>query len=518
MKSRVFTALAAPVAAAALLLAGCAGGSAPAPTESTAAPVPEGPYTLRVNWGGFPQTWAVGSAAMQSGHIRIPYETVLTRTPDGKIHPNLATEWELGDGAKSLTLHLRDDVVFHDGEPFNAEAVKTNIEYIKDVVGGQFGGPVKAGVESIEVVDEFTVKLNFTRPYPTFTTLLTQMNLPMGCPASIADESIATDPCGTSPWAYDKSKSIDGTMMYFGRFDDYWGEYPPFDNIELYAIPDDTAAVAAVINGEIDVTDAEADQTPLVDGSGGVATWYQYPALRNNVVFFDRGPGGQLGDERVRQALCYSLDTTVLDALDPTLNSVNQHFIEGEPGYNPDIVGYSYDFDKAVKLLAEAGNPTINLTFPAAPFNKQQVEVYADAFNKLPGVTVTVQELPVPDYVATWSSGQYQLGIGQHNQITPQDWYGAWFAETALTNPSKWASDDLKALVGAAQQAAPGQASNDAWAAVMKQISQEALACGHMLVDQVIVYNTQTVQDVQRADSVWEVNLIDYRVVRPAGT
>ncbi len=512
MRAKRFAPIAASALAVALLLSGCTGGGDPTPTDPGTTE-PAGPFTLRVNWGGFPVTWAVGSAAMQAGHIRIPYETLLTRTRDGQIHPNLATEYQFGERAMSLTLKLREDVVFHDGEPFNAEAVKTNIEYVANVVGGQFGGPVAAGVESIDVVDEFTVTLNFTRPYSTFTTLLTQMNLPMGSPKAIADGSIETHPVGTSPWAYDPARSTAGTMMFFGKFDQYWGEFPPAENIELYAIPDDNSAVAAVISGEIDVSDVEQEQIARAEGAANV-NWYQYPALRNNVVFFDRGPGGQLGDQRVRQAFCYALDTSVLDAIDVTLNTVQQHFIEGEPGYNPSIVGYPTNLDRAIALMAEAGNPTVNLTFPAAPFNRQQVEVYAEAFNKLPGVTVTVQELPVPEFVATWSGGQYQLGIGQHTQITPADWYGTWFAETARTNPSHWASDELKALAGAAQQA--GANSNDQWAAVMKQISEEALSCGHMLVDQVIVYNNTTVQDVQMAQSAWEVNLIDYRKVRPA--
>ncbi|SFR89539.1 peptide/nickel transport system substrate-binding protein [Microbacterium sp. cf046] len=502
----------APLGVAALLLSGCSGGGAPAETESSA---PAGPFTLRVNWGGFPVTWAPGSAAMQAGHLRIPYETLLTRTSDGQIHPNLATEWEYGEGSMSLTLTLRDDVVFQDGTPFNAEAVKTNIEYVKDVVGGQYGGPIAAGVKSIDVVDDSTVTINFTRPYGTFTTLLTQQNLPMGSPAAIADGSIETHPVGTSPWAYDESKSTAGSMMYFGRFDDYWGEMPAAENIELYAIPDDTAAVAAVISGEIDVTDAEAEQVPRIEESSDV-DWYQYPALRNNITFFDRGPDGVLGDENVRQALCYALDVPVYASLDTTTHAADQHFIEGEPGYSADIDGYPHDLDKAEELLAEAGNPTLDLTIPAAPFNKQQVEIYAEQMNELPGVTVTVQDLAVPEYVATWSSGQFPLGIGSHPQITPQDWYGAWWADTARTNPSGWASDELKALAGQAYGAGDTPDSDEAWAAVMKEVADEALVCGHMQVDQVIAYNNTTVADVQPSEAVWEVNLIDYWAVKPA--
>ncbi|WP_170298459.1 ABC transporter substrate-binding protein [Agromyces allii] len=499
-----------PAAVLALLLTGCtAGGDDSADTSAA-------DTTLSVNWGGFPQTWAPGSQAMEPGVMRIPYETLLKRLPDGTIEPNLATEWTFGDGALSLTLKLRDDVVFHDGTPFDAEAVKTNIEYVKDVVGGQFGGPLKAGVKAVTVVDDTTVQIDFTRPYGTFTTLLSQRNLPMASPAAIADGSIETTPVGTSPWAYDESASIEGTMMAFNKFDDYWGDLPAMENIDLYAIPDDTAAVAAVLSGEIDVTDTESEQTSRIESSG-VADWYQYPAIRNNVTFFDRATGGVFGDEKVRQAFCYALDATVYTALDPTTHAADQHFIEGEQGYNADIVGYPVDLDKAESLLAEAGSPTIETVFPAAPFNKQQVEVYAEAFNQLPGVNITVQELAPADYIATWASGQYALGIGQHGQITPQDWYGAWWSETAGNNPSKTASDELKGLAGKAFGAAGTDGAEAAWEDVMAEVTDEALTCGHVQVDQVITYNTNQVANVQQSDSVWEPNLIDYWAVTPAG-
>jgi len=505
---RIWKAALVATVATSLALTGCSGGGGAAPA---------GDDTLTINIGGFPLSWAPGSNAMQPGHYRLAYETLLNRTREGEIQPMLATEWEFGEGARSITLTLRDDVVFHDGTPFNADAVKTNIEYVA-ANGGQYGGPLNAALAGVEVIDDTHVTINFTRPYGTFTTILSGQTLPIGSPAAIADGSIEKIPVGTSPWAYDAEQSVEGTSMFFAQFEDYWGELPPMTNIEMVAIPDDTAAVAAVLNGEIDVTDSEFEQTTLVDASDN-AEWYQYAALRNNVTFLVRGPNDPLGDVRIRQALCYSLDMESYASLDPTIHAATQHFVEGEAGYNPDIEGYPYDLEKAEELLAEAGNPTLNLTFPATGFNKQQVEVYAEYFNQLPGVTVTVQELPVPEYVSTWQGGQYPMGIGSHVQLNPADWYGTWFSPQTPSNVSKYTSPELTALAGKAQGTAPGPDQAAAWADVMKQISDEALACGHAYVDQVIVYNTNTVADVQPTEiAAWEVNLIDYRTVRPAGS
>ncbi|MEL5991797.1 ABC transporter substrate-binding protein [Microbacterium phosphatis] len=490
-----------------LALTGCSGGSA---SDDTAAATDPN-ATLRVNWGIFPETWAPGSQSMEPGYMRVPYETLVLREADGTILPNLATEWEFGEGATSLTLQLRDDVLFHDGTPFDAEAVKTNLEYVRDVVGGQFGGPLGA-VTDVVVDDDYTVTFQFARPWSTFLDLLSQRNLPIGSPAAIEDGSIETVPVGTGPWAYDEASSVPGTRIGFTKFDDYWGEFPPFANIQLYAIPDDTAASAAVIGGEIDVTDTEDEELPRLEADPSVE-YFEYNAIRNNVVFFDRGEGGVFEDPTVRQALCYAMGPQVeadLRGGEPQ----SQHFVEGEPGHNPDITGYGADadLDKALELWDEAGNPTIEAVFPAAPFNKGQIEVMAEQMNELPGVNITVQELAPPQFISTWNSGQYPLGLGNHAQITPADWYGAWFSETAGGNPAKVASDELKELATAAQQGG----GEEAWAAVTKQIADEALTCSHMVGFELIAYNTTTVANVEPATQGWEQNLIDYRTIAPA--
>lgn len=498
----------AAVAMAALALTGC----------TTDTPAAQGDDTLTVNWGGFPLSWAPGSNAMQPGHWRIAYETLLNRTRDGEIQPNLATEWEFGERAMSITLTLRDDVVFHDGTPFNADAVAANIDYVANVVGGQYGGPFKAALAGTEVIDDTHITINFTRPYGTVTTLLSGQTLPIGSPAAIADGSIEKAPVGTGPWAYDAEQSVEGTSMFFAQFEDYWGELPPMTNIELVSIPDDTAAAAAVLNGEIDVTDILEPSLALVEGSDVVEN-YEYQSLRQSLIMFARGPNDPLGDPLVRQALCYSIEQEAFTSLDRTTHIATQHFVEGEQGYDPDIEGYPYNLEKAEELLAEAGNPTINLTVASTGFVKQQMEVYVDSMNQLPGVTITIQELAVPEYVSTWSSGAYAMGIGSQSQLNPADWYGTWFSPFTPNNPSKYTSPELTALATTAQQSPPGEAQDEAWAAVMAQISDEALACAHGVVDQIIAYNTTQVVDVQQTpDAAWEINLIDYRTVRPAGS
>ncbi|MFV0373678.1 ABC transporter substrate-binding protein, partial [Microbacterium sp.] len=414
-----------------LLLAGCSGNS---DAESTS--TEDGTSVVRINWGGDPSSWAPG-ASTEPGYMRLPYETLVVLGPDYEVLPNLVTEWE--QDAASITLTLREDVTFHDGTAFNAEAVKANLEYIRDNPG-QFSGPLQA-VASIDVVDEFTARLNLAFPAPTFMSMLTQRNVFIGSPAAIADGSIVDTPVGTGPWAYNPDASQDGTYWAFDRTDDYWGEDVGFDRVVLYGIEDDSAASAALLGDEIDLTDTVTEQRPILEG--GNVDFLGYPAGRNNIVFFDRAPGGAFGDVNTRKAVCSAIDVQAqLDLPSSSITATpTQHFVEGDVGYNPDIVGYvDADLAAAQRML---GADTVDVTFATAVFLKQQVEFFADQMNQLDGVNITVQDLPVPEYISTWSSGQYPLGIGANNQITPYDWYATWFAERGFLNPSGYESPEL---------------------------------------------------------------------------
>lgn len=500
----------APVAIAGILLTGCSGtddsGDTTAPTS---APPSEPTGTLRINWGSAPSSWAPG-ARIEPGYFYVPYESLVLMDENYEIQPNLATEWE--QEAMALTLTLRDDVTFHDGTPFNAEAVKANLEYVRDNPGA-YSGPLQA-VASVDIVDEFTAKINFKFPAPTFLTMLARNNVLIASPTAIADGTVLTEPVGTGPWKWDAANSIEGTKYAFTLNEDYWGDQVYFENVELYAISDDTSAVAGLLGDELDVTDVEDDQIPRIEGVGNIDS-YKYAAVRNNVVFFDRAPGGVFGDVDVRKAVCSAIDSEGYAAFAAdTIDTPNQHFLEGEPGYNADIVGFPFDLDEGTSLLDGA---TVDATFPAAPFLKGQLEFYADSMNQLDGVNITVQDLAVPDFQSTWNSGQYELGIGQNAEMTPFDWYQSWFAASARQNPSGYESDALKAAAEAAKAAGASDEADALWEEVMKIIiDEEALACGFAVAGQTIGWNTDTVAGVQESPyHAYMVNMIDYRSMYP---
>jgi peptide/nickel transport system substrate-binding protein len=484
-----------------MALAGCSGGG-----SGTAAST--GPATLNVNAGGFPESWAPGQR-MEAGFMRLPYETLVALDRKGDISPVLATKWEETD--TSLTLTLRAGVVFHDGTPFNAAAVKANLEFVRDSAT-PFSGPLKV-ITSIDTPDEHTVRLNLAEPTPSMLTTLSSRAAPMASPAALKDGSIAQKPVGTGPWAYDPASSTAGTTMTFKRFKDYWGDAVGFDTINLIGIDDENAAVGALTSGQVDVTIAQPEQMQQLTSAQGVKT-VSYPAIRNNVLFFDRGPGGIFADERVRQAACYSIDTAVAAKLVSGKASA-QHFASGELGYNADIKGYSQDLDKAKQLMTEAGNPAVAGTILAAPYNQSQDEVYADQMAKA-GITIKVQTVAPPQFVSEWNSGKYPLGMANNDQLHPYEWYEAYFSADAPGNPSHTESPELTAAADKAIAAGSTPEAEELWGKVTKEIADEALTCAHVVSNEIVAYQSNRVQGVGVPSQPWEPNLINYRDLKPA--
>ncbi|MGW4026209.1 ABC transporter substrate-binding protein [Streptomyces sp. NPDC005009] len=495
-------ALAVASMATVMVLAGCSEGSGT--TDEADA--------LTVNWGGFPESWAPG-AEMEAGYLRVPYENLVALDAGGAIRPVLATRWKQTDD--TLTLTLREGVTFHDGTPFDAEAVKVNLESIRDGETA-YAGPLKV-IESIDVVDGHTVRLNLSEPTPSLLTVLSTRATPMGSPKAIKAGTIVRTPVGTGPWAYDASASSRGNRMTFTYYDGYWGgeDSVGFKTVELHAIPEDSSATVALAVGEIALTDTETTQLGSIKINRRLR-YLTYPAVRNNPMFFDRGPGGAFEDVRVRRAACHALDTQEIVKLEPDFKEDTQHFGKGEPGYTPDIEGYSHNLQAARELMAEAGNPQVAVEVLAAPFNEKQLRVYAEQLGKA-GIEVTVQPVASPQYFSQWSSGRYALGLGSNDELTPYDWYEAWFAEDAPGNPAEVESAELKAAADAAIAAGGSDRSGELWQKVMKIVSDEALTCAHLTGEELIAWNTEIVTDVKASSQPWETNLVDYKALRPAG-
>ena len=149
----------------------------PEPTDTPVPPTPEPEPPAKggeLVYGHNPEPDTLDPAASFSSwnqiEMRAIYDTLVWWGPDKGFHPGLAESWEISDDGKTYTFNLRQDVTFHDGTPFNAEAVKVTFDRIgvDEATVGKGAAGLMGSYESTEVVDDFTVNVNFCRPISCF--------------------------------------------------------------------------------------------------------------------------------------------------------------------------------------------------------------------------------------------------------------------------------------------------------------------------------------------------------------
>ncbi len=183
-------------------------------------------------------------------------ENLVYLAPDGSLEPALATSWEPDEDGTSWILELREGVTFHDGEPFNAEAVKYNLD--RFLAKGDFEGQDEAAyaflleeVEEIEVVDEYTIKLHLEGEFAPIISHLSHSFIGMHSPAALEElegEEIVEAPVGTGAFKY---VSWDrGEQIVMERNDDYWGDVPELDTVTFKFVPEGSSRVVMIETGE----------------------------------------------------------------------------------------------------------------------------------------------------------------------------------------------------------------------------------------------------------------------------
>ena len=229
-----------------------------------------------LTWGEDNDYATLDPRVTQSRHeaqaIMQMFESLLFRDTDGKLYPWLAQKWEYAKDGKSITFALRRDVKFHDGTPFNAEAVKFTFDTIVDPKLGSQGaidflGPYK----STDVIDSHTVRVNWTEPFaPALTNLSNPWLLSIVSPTAVrklGNDGFARNPVGTGPFKF--VEWVPRVRVVMDRNEEYRWTPKAFKRqgpaalkrVTIRIIPDASTRVAALEKSEIDV----CDQVPPIE-------------------------------------------------------------------------------------------------------------------------------------------------------------------------------------------------------------------------------------------------------------
>lgn len=233
------------------------------------------------------------SSAVNATVMRQIYDSLVWRTNDGELEPWLATSWELSDDGTTYTLQLREDVTFHDGTEFNADAVCFNLDRIVDPETQSKSAISTLGdtYEACEVTDNYEVQLQLSEPTFRWLSGLSQAWVGMVSPAAVEEygEDIITHPVGTGPFTFESMQL--NQQVVLARNDDYqWApedlghDGPPLlDSLVLKVIPESTTRFrsvgvdidAAESIAPQDLTAAEGNSSLLVESVPVVGTPYQ---------------------------------------------------------------------------------------------------------------------------------------------------------------------------------------------------------------------------------------------------
>ncbi|GAB3358561.1 ABC transporter substrate-binding protein [Modestobacter lapidis] len=394
----------AAAAALALLLGACSVSDPEAPAAEGGG---DGGGTFSIAVGIDPDTFDPAGQTTTTVQNMVDYvvETLVVFDEEGELVGNLAESFETSEDGLTVTLELKEDVVFHDGEPFNAEAVKFNLERIIDPeLTVPLGSPFEV-IESVTAVDENTVEVALSRPSPGFVSALSVTTAGIISPASVDAEGNTNlnyqRPVGTGPYTFGEYTA--GENFTVNKFADYWGEEPYYDTVVFRVVPEAATRESLLLSDQVDmiilppVSDIEALQA-----NEDVEVLL---AESDRTIFIALDTNDQLlSNPQVRQALNYAVDkqaivenvlfgaAEVLDA--PMAPSLFGYCETGD---------YNYDPERARQMLEEAGavGASLDLLTPSGRYvqDQQAAEAIAGYLREV-GLDVGVTTSDFPSFLA----------------------------------------------------------------------------------------------------------------------
>jgi peptide/nickel transport system substrate-binding protein len=382
--------------------------------------------------------------------IMMIYETLIGFDDNMTIVPRLAERWEVAPDGVTWTFHLRKGVRFHDGTPFDAEAVRRNFARVLDPEAKHKRLVLFNMVDSVVAVDDFTVRITTKYPFGAFEPTMAHVSAAIVSPTVAAtfgkefglgaDRASGTGPYRIVSWKKDQEIVLE-------RHDGYWGEHGRTPRIVYRPIPEAAARVLALEAGDVDVITrvpsadiARLEKAPDIRVTRTPSVGMQQ--FRFNVT---KGP---YRDVRVRQAISYAINRRAI--VDNLVSSFGR---PSTSALTPIMRGYAnlgeipYDPDKARQLLAAAGYPngfkTRIATTPRYPMGIELAEAVAADLKKV-GIEAAIDVIEWGTMVTYWAglppekNPQEIFIMGAGASTADADWGLRPIFQTAPTNENNY--------------------------------------------------------------------------------
>jgi len=437
------------------------------------------------------------------GHV---FDTLVKQQPLGTFHPSLATDWTVNEDATEYTFNLREDVTFHDGTPFNAEAVKFTFDRIVDPetnsqMAFSFIGPY---MES-EVVDEYTITVRFSSPNAAFLDGLSHPQLGPVSPAAVeelGDDWGFSGIVGTGPFVFE-SYTPDSEVVLVKNPDYNWGTEEVFgmtgpaniDRLIFKLIPEPSTRLAALESGEVDMIDAVPglDVQRIDESEDFVLSQYDQAGHGYSLMFnHQKAPTDELA---VRQAIVQAIDVEIMQ--DIVYEGLGQQACSALTSV---MFGWTdvycqqlpYDPEAAGEILDEAGwvmneetgfrerdgeTLTIEHWSPDRPLNAATAQFLQEDLTAI-GIDFQINLADIAAYLETVRAGEHNTQQWWDTQTDPDGVFRTLFHSSNAgggTNRNNYVDEDMDMMIDEAVGIGDLEARAAAYAEIQQKIADEVV-------------------------------------------
>jgi peptide/nickel transport system substrate-binding protein len=293
------------------------------------------------------------SSAYSARIMQLIYDTLLVKDEKFDLVPSLAESFEETEDHRTFTFRLRRNVTFHNGKPLTARDVKYTIETLRSP---ELQSPMRstvAGIDSIEMPDEFTIIFRAREPFYTFLANLPGIGIiPEGVGTEILDA-----PVGSGPYKFVSYR--EGEPIRLEANQDYWGGAPNIPRVQIKVVTDNSTRQAELMSGEVDLAyNAQFDPETIraLQNRKGIQVTID-EGTNIGYLGLNLTKASPLANQKVRQAVAYAIDTEVM--IERLLRNQAKRAYAILPtshwAYEKAVRTYDYDPERAKQLLDEAG-------------------------------------------------------------------------------------------------------------------------------------------------------------------
>lgn len=364
-----------------------------------------------------------GTLLVSTYVLNLLYDRLVFLSEDGSPQPWLAESWEISDDETSISFALRPGVVFHDGTPLNAEAVKFTFDRLIDPATASPNATSIGPLQSTNVIDDSTVELVWSEPFAPAMVMLSgsQMGIISPSAAEAAGDDFGRQPVGSGPFKLLEWSS--GDQLLFERNADYQNlrsdvqnaGAPYLDELSIQIVAEEGTRLAALESGELDLAWAPVQDVESIRASDNLQVFARENGTSFEYIEFN-ATTGPFTDPDFRRAVGSAVNPEEILLVSYIYGDLIKAPLPiGTVGYDAEVgeqYGFTQDLDQANSLLTDSMPRELRLTTWNAPQAQRAAQVIQAHLSQL-GITVNLDVIDAGTFLAQLREGDFEFAFNR---------------------------------------------------------------------------------------------------------